>query len=109
MTPHLAPPPVRSDSRCAESERSTSANLGSHLGSITPTHQGRPASTPYRKTRPEQARNRAESAKPPSPVQIRAAPPIEFSSRPHLRASARGKKWICWSAPPGFASHSPAT
>jgi hypothetical protein len=51
-------------------------NLGPNLGPITPEHQGKPASTTYQKTRPaNKIDNRAESAKPPSPVQIRAAPP----------------------------------
>jgi hypothetical protein len=53
-----------------------SSNLGPKLGPITPKQHGEPASTRYQKTRPaNKVENRAESAKPPSPVQIRAAPP----------------------------------
>ena len=50
------------------------------MGPVTPKHQGKPASTRYQKTRPaNKIQNRAESAKPPSPVQIRAAPPTILS------------------------------
>jgi hypothetical protein len=50
--------------------------LGPDLGPIRPKHQGKSASIGNQKTRPaKKIENRAESAKPPSPVQIRAAPP----------------------------------
>jgi hypothetical protein len=43
---------------------------------ITPKHQGTPAIIPDQRTRPaNKIDNLAKSAKPPSPVQIRAAPP----------------------------------
>jgi hypothetical protein len=44
---------------------------------ITPKHQGRPAIIEDQRTRPvNKIDNPAKSPKPPSPVQIRAAPPI---------------------------------
>jgi hypothetical protein len=44
---------------------------------ITPKHQGKPAIIRDQRTRPvNNIHNLTKSAKPPSPVQIRAAPPI---------------------------------
>jgi hypothetical protein len=60
-----------------DDEHEALLGLGPNLGPIRPKHQGEPASTEYQKTRPaNKIQSRAESAKPPSPVQIRAAPPI---------------------------------
>ena len=73
---------ARGDTRAIGAARTSimdmaTGNLGPKLGPITPKHRGTTASTRYQKTRPaNNIDNRAESAKPPSPVQIRAAPPI---------------------------------
>jgi len=70
--------------------------LGSKLGPIGPKHQGKPTSTRYQKTRPaNKIHNRAESAKPPSPVQIRAAPPIPSFAYRSDDGPARAKRtWV---------------
>jgi len=48
---------------------------------VTPKHQGKPGIIRDQRTRPvNKIDNLAKSAKPPSPVQIRAAPPIQTFS-----------------------------
>jgi hypothetical protein len=60
---------------------------------ITPKHHGKPAIIRDQRTRPvNKIDNLAKSAKPPSPVQIRAAPPFfleNLTIPPLLRRAAR--------------------
>jgi len=51
-------------------------NLGPDLGPVMPKHHGKSAGVRYQKTKPANTiDNLTKSAKPPPPVQIRAAPP----------------------------------
>jgi hypothetical protein len=51
--------------------------LASDLRPLTPEHQGKPPITRYQQARRDNTKqDLKKSAKPPSPVQIRAAPPI---------------------------------
>jgi hypothetical protein len=52
-------------------------NFGPNFGPITPKHDGKPWNSRYqRASKDGSIHNPRKSAKPPSPVQIRAAPPI---------------------------------
>ena len=63
--------------------------LQSNFSPRTPKHQGKPGSTrDQRARRINKIENLAKSAKPPSPVQIRAAPPISPSKSDRLVAEA---------------------
>jgi hypothetical protein len=63
-------------------ERARTAKLRSNFGAMTPKHHRRPGTIKDQKTKPGTTNhNPVRSAKPPSPVQIRAAPPIsQFKS-----------------------------
>jgi len=72
---------------------SRSSGVETDSRQLTPKHDGRPAIIRDQRTRPaNNIDNCSESAKPPSPVQIRAAPPnfrCEFIDSPILRFLTR--------------------
>ena len=61
-------------------DRVKPSKFRSNVGATTPKHQGRPGTIRDQKTKPgTTSDNLVRSAKPPSPVQIRAAPPFSGS------------------------------
>jgi hypothetical protein len=60
---------------------------------ITPKHQGRPAIIRDQRTRPvNNIHTLTKSAKPPSPVQIRAAPPVLKKDACFVATQSRARK-----------------
>ena len=75
----LSDEPVAEIVQCgdARSEDAPRGKLRSNFGATTPKHHRKPGTIRYQKTKPGiTINNPVRSAKPPSPVQIRAAPPI---------------------------------
>jgi hypothetical protein len=69
-------------------------SLGNNLGTIAPEHQGRTGAGPDQQARRDnKLANPALSAKPPSPVQIRAAPP-KFARKFLTRSARRVLGWV---------------
>src|SRR6476646_4182939 len=66
--------------------RGEQPKLAPDLRPLMPEHQGRPALTRYQQARRDNtSRDLKKSGKPPSPVQIRAAPPIPNSGELHAK------------------------
>jgi hypothetical protein len=74
----VSPTPARAArGRCAGRNLGSGLELETNSRQLTPKHDGKPAIIRDQRTRPvNKIDNPAESAKPPSPVQIRAAPPF---------------------------------
>jgi hypothetical protein len=87
-------------------------NVENNSRTITPEHHVKPAKTNYQKAGPAiRKENLAKSAKPPSPVQIRAAPPNlqckfdRLSAAGNKRTSANGLQWTTNRASASCSNH----
>ena len=90
-----------SDPNCRTTPRKPatkpSTHLGPDLGPLTPEQQGKPTGIGYQKTRPANTiDNPTESAKPPPPVQIRAAPPTSLNKSAPLRREFHERYLFCY-------------
>ena len=90
---------------------STSSNVRSNFGATTHKQQGKPGIIRDQKTKPGTTNHDpVRSAKPPSPVQIRAAPPKSFrNSRDWVCACVRGRFLIAPKSPSNCSSFRRAT